>query len=123
MDASRDNDDELQSICDDIRRRQRYRPAPKAIADVLSSLLARRGYARERAVADCRAAWRQAAGTKLAEHSCAGNIRRGVLEVTVRNSAVAQELTFLKKKLLQELNRLAPDQSIRDLRIRVGELG
>jgi predicted nucleic acid-binding Zn ribbon protein len=118
-----DSDDELEYVCNDIRRRQRFPRAPKAIADVLSNLMARRGYARQLSVADCQTAWQEAAGAKLGEHSRPGNVRRGVLEVIARNSAVVQELAFRKKKLLEELKRLAPDQKIRDLRFRVGELG
>ena len=51
-----------------------------------------------------------------------GNVRRSVLEVTVRNSAVLQELTFQKTQLLGELSRLLPDQNIRDLRFRIGPM-
>ena len=113
-------DDELRAICSDISRRQRYRAGPKRIADVVNDLMARRGYAQVQSSAACADAWRAAAGSALGVHTVAGNIRRGVLEVFVRNSAVSQELTFRKKKLIAELTRLAPDLKVRDLRFRVG---
>jgi predicted nucleic acid-binding Zn ribbon protein len=67
-------------------------------------------------------AWREVAGDKLAKHSRTGNIRRGVLNVFVRNSAVVQELTFRKSQLIKQLAKLNPGQKIRDLRFQVGPI-
>jgi len=92
------------------------------IGDVLANLLARRGYARVESASACTEAWQEAAGEKMAQHSRVGNVRRGVLEVTVRNSAVLQELTFQKTQLLGDLGRLLADQKIRDLRFRIGTI-
>ena len=113
-------DEDLQAICNDIARRQRYRAGPKRMGDVVNELITRRGYAQLQSSAQCADAWRAAAGSALASHTAPGNIRRGVLEVFVRNSAVVQELTFRKKQLINELIRLTPDSRIRDLRFRVG---
>ncbi len=115
-----EKDDELRAICGDITSRQRYRAGPKRIADLVNDLITRRGYAQVQSSAACAEAWRVAAGSALAAHTVAGNIRRGVLEVFVRNSAVVQELTFRKKKLIAELTRLAPDLKVRDVKFRVG---
>ena len=115
-------DDELKAICKDIAQRQRYMRGPQKIADVVSGLLARRGYAQVKSTAECDAAWQQAAGKELGQHSRAGNVQRSVLEVTVRNSAALQELTFRKKQLLKRLTELAPHRKIRDLRFRVGAI-
>ena len=51
-----------------------------------------------------------------------GKVSRGILEVFVTNSMLAQELGFAKKKLLARLQQLQPDEKIRDLRFRVGPL-
>jgi predicted nucleic acid-binding Zn ribbon protein len=115
-------DEELNWICKDIAQRQRYRRAPQRMADVMSGLLIRRGYAQAKSAAECDAAWQQAAGPELGQHTRAGQIRRGVLEVLVRNSAVAQELTFRKKQLLKRLAELSPGRKIRDLRFWVGTI-
>lgn len=95
---------------------------PQPIAEIVNHLLARRGYARIQAVSACQEAWVQAAGAHLSQHTRPGNIRRGVLEITVRNSTVLQELTFQKKQLLKQLQALAADEKIRDLRFRIGAL-
>jgi predicted nucleic acid-binding Zn ribbon protein len=95
---------------------------PQKISEVLSGLLARRGYAQVQLASDYGQAWQEAAGEQFALHSRPGIVRRGVLEVAVRNSAVLQELTFRKKHLLQQLDRLLPQQNIRDLRFRVAAI-
>jgi predicted nucleic acid-binding Zn ribbon protein len=97
------------------------RRGPQKIGDIVSGLLARKGYARVQSASACEAAWKEAAG-KLAEHSRPGNIKRGVLEVIVRNSAALQELTFQKKKLLKRLQEQLPEEKLTDLRFRVGSL-
>ena len=58
----------------------------------------------------------------MASYSRLGNIRRGVVEVTVSNSTVLQELTFQKTELLKKITTALPDQKIRDLRFRVGSV-
>jgi predicted nucleic acid-binding Zn ribbon protein len=93
---------------------------PQKIANVLSALMARKGYAQVQSALAIADAWEEAAGKKLSVASRAGNLRKGVLEVTVLNSAVMQELTFRKRQLLASLTKLLPDQGIKDLRFRIG---
>jgi predicted nucleic acid-binding Zn ribbon protein len=115
-------EDELQAICSEISSRQRYRPGPRKISDILSRLMARRGYAQTMNAAGCAEAWQQAVGRELAQDSRAGNVRRGVLQVVARNSVIVQELSFQKRQLIRKLAKLVPDQKIRDLTIRVGNV-
>lgn len=120
MNAHQDDDERY--LHDDYQRKQvRIRP-PQSVANVLSQLLARRGYAHVQTAAACDAAWQQAAGPRFAKDSRPGNVRRGVLEVVVRNSAVLQELTFMKVQVVKKLAQLAPEQKIRDVKFRVGAI-
>ena len=95
---------------------------PQPIAEVLAQLMARRGYARQAAAAGCEAAWREAAGAGMAKVTRPGNIRRGVLEVFVANSTLLQELGFQKIQILERLRKALADESLRDLRFRVGPI-
>jgi predicted nucleic acid-binding Zn ribbon protein len=113
-------DDEIRQLHDDVRRRQFYTKGPQPIAETLSVLLARRGYAFVEAAAERDEAWGAIVGDTMAQYSRMGNIRRGVLEVTVCNSAVLQELTFQKKQLLEKIVVALPDQKICDVRFRIG---
>src|SRR5688572_20275664 len=103
------------------RKRVRI-PPPKPMRQVLSQLLAKKGYAQVQTAATCDAAWREAVGQTMAENTRAGSVRRGVLEVLVRNSATNQELAFQKTKIVKMLSKLVPEQQIRDLRCRVGTI-
>ena len=106
----------------DYRRKQIRIPPPKPMRDVLSQLLAKRGYAQVQTAGQCAAAWREAVGVKLAGDSRPGVVKRGVLEVLVRDSVTLQELGFVKVKAVKVLARLVPEQQIRDVRFRVGTL-
>jgi predicted nucleic acid-binding Zn ribbon protein len=97
-------------------------PAPKKLGDVLAQLVARRGYAREQSGAALDTAWRQAAGEQIAKYTCPGNMRGGILEVTVANNLLVQELGFQKADILERLAQLAPNQKIRDIRFLVGQV-
>ncbi len=97
-------------------------PAPRPIADILSQLMARRGYARQMAASSYIEAWTAAVGEKLVKFTRPGQIRRNVLEVIVANSTMMQELTFQKAAILEKLAPLLPDEKIRDLRFKIGPI-
>jgi predicted nucleic acid-binding Zn ribbon protein len=118
----RPEDDDERNLQNDYRRRQVRPPLPKPVGNVLSQLLAKRGYAQIQTAATCDAAWREAVGEKLAANTRPGSVKRGVLEVLVRNSSVLQELAFVKAKVVKILIKLVPEQNIRDVRFRVGTL-
>ena len=106
----------------DYRRKSVRIPPPKPVRDVLSQLLAKRGYAQVQTAAASTAAWREAVGERISVDTRPGSVRRGVLEVLVRNSSVMHELAFVKTKVIKALARLAPEQGIKDLRLRVGTI-
>jgi len=95
---------------------------PQPIGEILSELMARRGFARQRTASALEEAWREAAGEMAAGYTRVGNLRRGKLEVTVANSALVQEFSFQKKALLESLKSLIPEATIQDLRFRVGPI-
>jgi len=95
---------------------------PQTIGNVLSELMARRGFARVQSGEACGAAWREAAGPMASKYSRPGQLRAGTLEVIVANSTLMQELGFQKAALLQSLEKLLPDGGIKNLRFRVGNL-
>ncbi len=95
---------------------------PQAIGNVLSELMARRGYARVQSAAAYEAAWREAAGPLAAAYTRVGALRRGTLEVVVANSTLVQELGFQKLALLKSLAERLPDEGIKNLRFRTGSI-
>ena len=95
---------------------------PKPIASVLSELLARRGYVREQSASALQDVWSEIAGPSLAAMSRPGTVKRGVLEVFLANSTLAQEMSFQKPGLLAKLAARLPEEKIRDMRFRVGPI-
>lgn len=96
--------------------------SPQQMSTILAELMARRGFARVQSTEALETAWRDAAGPSLAPHTRPGAIRRGKLEITVTSSTLAQELTFRKSTLIEALRKALPDETIRDLRFRVGPI-
>ncbi len=105
-----------------VKRRTLYGVRPKKAGAVVNQLLTRHGIAQQQHNQQLRSNWDTAVGTKWNQLSLAGNISRGVLEVTVANSLVNQQLTFEKKKLLTTMQKLMPEAKLKDLRFRVGNV-
>jgi predicted nucleic acid-binding Zn ribbon protein len=98
------------------------RRGPEPIGNILSELMAQRGYARVQSAGAYEAAWKEAAGPLIGRYSRVGSLRRGTLEVTVTNAALMQELGFQKAEILKTLSNLLPDQGIKNLRFRLGAI-
>lgn len=106
----------------DYQRKSIRIPPPKQVREALSQLLSKRGYAQIQTASACETAWREAVGPKMAADTRPGNVKRGVLEVLVRNSSVLQALAFEKARIIKSLTKLLPNHQIRDLRFRVGAI-
>ena len=119
MTKSRKQQNDESTFRSDAKRKTIRIPPPRKMADVLGGLMARQGYARVLATSNLESVWRQAAGERLAGHSRPGVVKRGVLEVLVRSSAVLQDLTFAKAKIVKQLIEQCPSEKIRDVKFRV----
>ena len=111
-----------QFLLEDLKNKQRYIPLPAKMDRLVSELLTRRGYARVKAASQLTDVWSDVVGERIAGMTSAGTIRRGMLEVTCKNSAVMQELAFKKHSLVTKLNQKMgsqANQQIQDLKLRV----
>ena len=114
-----------QFLLEDLKNKQRYIPLPAKMDRLVSELLTRRGYARVKAASQLADVWGDVVGDRIAGMTTAGTIRRGILEVTCKNSAVMQELAFKKHSLVTKLNQKMgsqgnlENQQIKDLKLRV----
>lgn len=111
--------EELRKLHEDVARRQYFDKRPRRIGDLLSTVMARRGYSELEASSEREKAWKAVVGERMSSYSRIGMIRRGVVEVAVANSAALQELTFRKAELIREMSVALPDQKIHDMRFRV----
>ena len=104
----------------DREKRRLAARSPQKADRVVAKLLARRGYGNVLAESALVAAWQQAAGELFASQTRVGQIRRGVLTVTVSSSLWMQELTFERDEILARLQGLAGKHEIRALRFVLG---
>jgi predicted nucleic acid-binding Zn ribbon protein len=97
---------------------------PENLGEILSRLFTARGWGRRQGRLQLEQAWAEAAGADVASQTSVGALRRGVLEVTVGNAVLLQELAhFHKRRLLEQLRRRLPGQTLTDLRFRAGVVG
>src|SRR5262245_26099629 len=100
------------------------RRGPKPLSDVLGELFAARGFGRLRGVKELEDAWNAAVGEPGCRMTRVGEVRRGVLNVTVAHPTLLEELAaFQKPALLAALRQNAPGTLIHDIRFRVGPVG
>lgn len=93
------------------------------MSDVLGELFATRGYGRLRALKELEEAWNVAVGEPACRQTRLGEVRRGVLMVTVAHPTLLEELAaFQKPALLAALRQNAPGTLIHDIRFRVGSI-
>jgi predicted nucleic acid-binding Zn ribbon protein len=100
---------------------QRPESAPEAFNDVLARLFAARGWGRLSERTRLETAWKEAAGVEIEPHTRVGSIRRGVMEIEVKNAVLIQELTqFHKRRILAELRKRLTGVVVTDLKFRAG---
>ncbi len=97
------------------------RRGPKPLSEILGELFASRGFGRLRALKELEDAWNGAVGEPVCRQTKLGEVRRGVLNVTVAHPALLEELAaFRKAALLAALRQNAPGTVVHDIRFRVG---
>jgi predicted nucleic acid-binding Zn ribbon protein len=95
---------------------------PQRARDVLTQVIARKGYAAVRGAEELADAWRGAVPAEFAKLTRVAGLRAGRLEVVAASSAVIEEIGFQKARLLEALRAAAPTARINDLRLRVGPI-
>lgn len=92
---------------------------PENLADILGRLFTSRGWGRKNDRLRLESAWASAAGAELLKDTVVLGLRRGVLEVAVRNAVLMSELAqFHKRGLLTKLRAAMPGVTLTDLKFR-----
>ena len=96
---------------------------PRALADILGELTVVQGYSRAWARQVLENAWNTAVGEPQCYETQLGEVRHGVLNVTVAHSTLLEELVaFRKAKLVASLRSDALGTAIHDIKFRVGSI-
>lgn len=92
---------------------------PENLSDILGRLFTSRGWGRKNDRLRLESAWAAAVGEQLLKDTAVLGMKRGVLEVAVRNAVLLQELTqFHKRGLLTKLRAAMPGVTLTDLKFR-----
>jgi hypothetical protein len=94
---------------------------PEKIADVLGRLFTARGWGRKNDRMRLESAWAAAAGPEILKSARVLGMKRGVMEIEVKNAVLMSELTqFHKRGLLAKLRQAMPGVTLTDLKFRAG---
>lgn len=94
---------------------------PENLADVLARLFTSRGWGRKSERVRLENAWEEVVGPEHAAATRVGALRRGVLEIEVKNGVLLQELAqFHKRRLLAALRAKLAGVTLTDLKFRAG---
>lgn len=92
---------------------------PENIADILGKLFTSKGWGRKNDRLRLETAWAGVAGAELLKDTQVLGMKRGVLEVAVRNAVLMSELAqFHKRGLLAKLRAAMPGVTLTDLKFR-----
>ncbi|QEG20156.1 DUF721 domain-containing protein [Mariniblastus fucicola] len=122
MEPGQYDEQDFDNASDLVKLRQRYFRRPKTPANIISQMMARQGYGQTKSNDELNEAWEIASGPRFAKNTKAGRINRGVLEVHVSSSAAMNMLSFEKKKLLSAMQQQLPQNNIKDLRFKLGNV-
>lgn len=113
---------DFEQATDLTNQRRRFKRRPKRPANILSQLMARKGYGQTKTNDELDDTWNAIVGDKWQNKTRVGNVSRGVLEVFVSSAAVNQHLGFQKKKLIAELGKRVPQNKIKDIKFSLGSI-
>ncbi len=89
------------------------------IADILGKMFVARGWGRKNDRLRLESAWADVAGAELVKDTQVLGMKRGVLEIAVRNAVLVAELTqFHKRGLLAKLRTAMPGVTLTDIKFR-----
>jgi len=90
------------------------------IGEILADLVKSLGIAQKLSEHEAVVAWKDVVGTRIAEHSHAIRVNNGLLLVEVDSSVWAQELRFMKQKIMRELNNRVGKTAIENVHFVIG---
>ncbi|HWL07657.1 MAG TPA: DUF721 domain-containing protein [Planctomicrobium sp.] len=93
---------------------------PEGLGSVLSSLFARKGYGKAQSSRQLHELWNDSVDIDVAAVTKVLNLRNGVLQVAVANSAMLSELaSFRRMEILAKLKETTSGHQIKDLKFKL----
>jgi len=95
---------------------------PSQIGEVLDRVFEKFGLDKKIKEERALGLWREVVGKKISEHTHPFSIKKGTLFVRVDNSGWLAQLTYLKEKIISEINRREGREIIKDIYFRLGKI-
>lgn len=96
-------------------------PRPQPMADLLDSVFSGTPTASRLREGKIWLVWDTAVGRQIAGKARPQSFRDGILTVAVANAPWMQQLTFLKRDLIQKVNDLLGENLVRDIYLKAGK--
>ncbi len=96
---------------------------PQPIGKILAQVVINNRYATNQTNAALEETWSTIVGPIMAGRTKPTGVNRGMVEVTVAHSAIAQELSFDAGRITRELQQALKETKITGVRYRVGTIG
>lgn len=96
---------------------------PQRAKKVLDEVLQGLGLARRVEEGKVSQVWEEAVGKKIAAHARPTKMQDGKLSVEVDNTTWVQQLTFLKKRIIDEINKQTGKEIVREITFKIGKVG
>jgi len=95
---------------------------PSSVGEVLERLFNKLSLDKKLKEVNALKLWEEVTGEKISQHSLPLFVRKGNLFVRVDNSGWLTQLTYLKHKIISELNERLGGESIKNIYFRLGEV-
>lgn len=105
-----------------MTRSKNKKSTPTPISDLLEQVF--KGEALEQRLKEGKIweIWKDVVGEQIADRAQPISIRNGILTIGVAGSAWMQQLTFLKKEILNKLNELAGEQLVKEIYLKAATM-
>jgi predicted nucleic acid-binding Zn ribbon protein len=91
---------------------------PQKLGDIVRSVLSERGYLKQCLEAEIITRWPELVGEKIAEVAECTDVRDGIIYVTVSSSSWRNEISFLKKEIMDKIKKETRCNTIKDILFR-----
>jgi len=101
---------------------RKQRSAPEPIGDVLKNVVEELSKAKKKGIFEILSAWPALVGKEFSRHARPASLKKGVLLVSVDESAWLYQANFRKEELLKALKKKVGAEKIRKMQFRIGNI-
>ena len=98
------------------------RSTPQPIGDVLKNVVEKLSQAKKKGIFEVLSAWPALVGKEFSRHTRPASLKKGVLLVSVDESAWLYQANFQKEKLLKALKKKIGAGKVRKIQFRIGNI-